>query len=97
MTQRQQKVTCIGIIVISNSRFHCLSSRAIQILIHFVKHPTGSLQISPGRKKIKMENNKGSLQISPGRKKTRRTINGSRHKATKGAQPRNYSSIIIGL
>ena len=42
-------------LVISNSRFHCLSSRAIQILIH-----SGSLQIGPGGKKWRTIN--GSRQ-----------------------------------
>jgi len=45
-------------LVISNSRFHCLSSRAIQILIQYVKHPTGSVQIIPGKKEKKKEKRK---------------------------------------
>ena len=36
-------------LVISNSRYHCLLSRIIHILIHSVKHHAGSLQISPGK------------------------------------------------
>ena len=36
-------------LVISNSQYQCLSSGAVQILICSVEHPTGSLQIRPGK------------------------------------------------
>ena len=60
MKRRQQKVTSYwqkwhhtGIIVISNSRFHCLSSRDIQILIQSVKTPYRKLTNQSWKKKRK--------------------------------------------